>query len=149
MTRRVPFAALLFILLSGFNPAQATEFKSVGAMPAVAYNAPSDKARKVFVAPRGMPVEVILVQDVWTKVRDSAGDLFWLQSKSLISKHNVIVTAAGLKLHATADEASATIATIDKGVLLELVTPASSGWVKLKHRDGPTGFARIGEVWGE
>jgi len=150
MTRRVPFAALLFILLSAFNPAQAAEFKSVGAIPAVAYNAPSDKARKVFVAPRGMPVEIILAQDDWTKVRDSAGDLFWLQSKSLTAKRNVIVTAPpGLKLHATADEASVTVATIDKGVLLELVTPASSGWVKLKHRDGPTGFARIGEVWGE
>jgi SH3-like domain-containing protein len=148
MTRRVPFAALLLASLLGAGAAHA-EFKSVGAAPAVAYDAPSDKARKVFVVPRGMPAEIILTQNGWSKVRDSAGDLYWLEAKSLTTKHNVIVTAPSLKLHATADDASATVATIDKGVLLELVAAPSSGWVKLKHRDGPTGFAKIGEVWGE
>lgn len=149
MKRRVPFSVFLLSSLLGAGAAQAVEFKSVGTSPAVAFNAPSDKARKVFVAPRGMPVEIILTQNGWSKVRDAVGDLFWLEAKSLTAKRNVVVTAASVKLHTTADEGSATVAVIDKGVLLELVAPASSGWVKLKHRDGPVGFAKIGEVWGE
>lgn len=149
MKRRVPFSVLLLTSLLAASAAQAVEFKSVGASPAVAFNAPSDKARKVFVAPRGMPVEIILTQNGWSKVRDAVGDLFWLEAKSLTAKRNVVVTAPSVKLHVTADDASAAVAIIDKGVLLELVAPASSGWVKLKHRDGPVGFAKIGEVWGE
>lgn len=142
------FAALLFATL-GMNALHAAEYKSVGAQPAVLYNAPSDKGRKIFVAPRGMPVEVVLTQGGWSKVRDAAGDLFWIETTALAVKRNVIVTAANIKLHATAEEAAAVLATVDKGVLLELLAPAASGWVKLKHRDGPTGFAKVTEVWGE
>ncbi|MDO8306673.1 SH3 domain-containing protein [Herminiimonas sp.] len=142
------FAALLFATL-GMSALHAAEYKSVGAQPAVLYNAPSDKGRKIFVAPRGMPVEVVLTQGGWSKVRDAAGDLFWIETTALAVKRNVIVTAANIKLHATAEEAAAVLAMADKGVLLELLAPAASGWVKLKHRDGPTGFAKVTEVWGE
>jgi SH3-like domain-containing protein len=115
----------------------------------VAYNAPSEKARKVYVAPRGMPVELILTQNGWSKVRDAVGDLFWLEDKGLVAKRTVIVNAPSARLHASTDEASPLVATIDKGVLLDLLAQPVSGWVKLKHRDGVTGFAKVGEVWGE
>jgi SH3-like domain-containing protein len=139
---------ILFTALSA-SAAHAVEYKAVGANPAVLYNAPSEKGRKVFVAPRGMPVEVVLTQAGWSKVRDAAGDLAWIEAKALTAKRNVIVTAANVKLHASADDASTTVFTADKGVLLELSAPPAAGWVKLKHRDGQTGFAKVGEVWGE
>ncbi len=141
------FATLLVSTLA-MSTAYAAEFKSVGANPAVLYNAPSDRGRKIFVAPRGMPVEVVLTQNGWSKIRDAAGDLSWIETSALTSKRNVMATA-NLKLYATAEEASAVVATVDKGVLLEVVAPPASGWVKLKHRDGSTGFAKNGEVWGE
>lgn len=142
------FAALLASTLSA-TAAHAVEFKSVGANPAVLYNAPSEKGRKVFVAPRGMPVEIIWTQDGWSKVRDAAGDLFWIDATALTAKRNVVVTVANLKLHATAEDSAAVVATVDKGVLLELSAPGASGWVKLRHRDGQTGYAKASEVWGE
>ncbi|RBA24965.1 SH3 domain-containing protein [Herminiimonas fonticola] len=142
------YAALLMSTLAA-SAAQAAEFKSVGANPAVLYNAPSERGRKIFIAPRGMPVEIILTQNGWSKVRDVAGDLAWIDASALSAKRNVIVTAANLKLHATAEENAAVVVTVDKGVLLELLAPPAAGWVKLKHRDGPSGFARIAEVWGE
>ncbi|WP_353152346.1 SH3 domain-containing protein [Herminiimonas fonticola] len=142
------FAALLAPTLA-MSAVRAAEFKSVGANPAVLYNAPSDRGRKIFVAPRGMPVEIVLTQNGWSKVRDAAGDLSWIETSALTSKRTVVATTANLKLHAAAEDASAVVATVDKGVLLELVAPPASGWVKLKHRDGPIGFAKIGEVWGE
>lgn len=140
---------VLMAVTASAAAAHATEFKSVGGNPLIAYNAPSEKARKVYVVPRGMPVEIILTQNGWSKVRDAVGDLFWLQAKGLINKRTVIVISQNARLHASAEESAPVVATIDKGVLLDLVAPASGGWVKLRHRDGVTGFARVGEVWGE
>lgn len=146
ITRLLALCALP--LLFAANVAQAIEFKSVGADPAVAYDAPGAKGRKVFVAPRGMPVETILTYGEWTKVRDSAGDLYWLESKALTPKRMLVVKAPNTKIHTSGDDASPVVFSADKGVLLELAEPASSGWVKVKHRDGQTGYAKVGEVWG-
>ncbi len=145
------YAALLISTLatSAASETQAAEFKSVGANPAILYNAPSERGRKIFIAPRGMPVEIILTQNGWSKVRDVTGDLSWVDASALTSKRNVIVTSANIKLHATAEENAAVVATVDKGVLLELLASPAGGWIKLKHRDGPVGFARMTEVWGE
>ncbi|HXA48359.1 MAG TPA: SH3 domain-containing protein [Burkholderiaceae bacterium] len=135
-------------LLLAFTSAQALEYKSVGSDPAVAYDAPGAKGRKVFVAPRGMPVETILTYGDWTKVRDSAGDLFWLESKVLTPKRMLVVKVASAKVRASADDSGALTFSADKGVLLELAEPATSGWLKVKHRDGQSGYVKATEVWG-
>jgi SH3-like domain-containing protein len=141
------FALATLSLASGM--ASALDFKSIGAAPAVLYDAPSEKGRKVFVAPRGMPVEVILTYGEWTKVRDMSGDLSWVDSRALSPKRNVIATAAGAKVRGAAEDASAVVFTVDRGVLLELSEPAASGWIKVRHRDGQSGYVRATEVWGE
>ncbi len=140
---------LLALLLSAAGGAQALEFKSVGAAPAVLYDAPSAKGRKVFVAPRGMPVEVVLTYGEWTKVRDAAGDLAWVDSKQLSPRRNVLVSMANAKVRESASDSATVMFTADKGVLLELVDPAAAGWVKVRHRDGQGGFVRASDVWGE
>lgn len=143
-------SVLVFLLLSASGAsALAADFKSVGADPAIMYNAPSERGRKVFVAPRGMPVEVVLNQDGWSKVRDASGDLSWVDSKALTTKRMVVVTAASAKMYATAAETAAVIATIDKNVLLELAAPAAAGWAKVRHQDGTSGFVKTNEIWGE
>ena len=38
--------------------------------------------------------------------------------------------------------------TADKGVLLELVDPQITSWVKVRHRDGMIGFIKATDVWG-
>jgi SH3-like domain-containing protein len=138
-------AAMLFAAAA----AHALEFKSVGAAPAVLYDAPSAKGRKVFVAPSGMPVEVVLTYGEWTKVRDAVGDLAWVESKSLIPKRNVVASVAGARVRAAPEETSAVVFTTDKGVLLELLDVVAAGWVKVRHGDGQGGFVRVAEVWGE
>jgi SH3-like domain-containing protein len=129
--------------------ASAADFKSVGAAPAIMYDAPSEKGRKVFIAPRGMPVEVVLSYGDWTKVRDVSGDLSWVEAKSLDARRHVVVNVAGGKVRGAADEASPVVFTADRGVLLELAEPISSGWIKVRHRDGQGGFIRAAEVWGD
>jgi SH3-like domain-containing protein len=141
------FAVLCLAVTAG--AAHAVEFKSVGAAPAILYDAPSQKGRKVFIAPREMPVEVVLSYGEWSKVRDATGELSWVESKALNSNRTVVVTVPGAKARAAADEKSALIFTADKGVLFELAELAVSGWVKVKHRDGQSGYLKATEVWGE
>lgn len=129
-------------------PAQALEFRSVGASPVIMYDAPSVKGGKVYVAPRGMPVEVIFTSGAWSKVRDMAGDLSWVESKDLITRRNLIVRVANAKIRASADDSAALVFSAEKNVLLEMAEPASAGWVKVRHRDGQLGYVKVNEVWG-
>ena len=136
-------------LTAAVGAAHAVEFKSVGAAPAILYDAPSQKGRKVFIAPREMPVEVVLTYGEWSKVRDASGELSWVESRALNANRTVIVTVPGARARAEADEKSPLMFTADKGVLLELAEPVASGWVKVKHRDGQSGYIKATEIWGE
>jgi SH3-like domain-containing protein len=150
MKKHVCMAALAVVLVSSTAlAASAVEFRSVGAAPAIMYDAPSTKGRKLFVAPRGMPVEVVLTYGAWVKVRDAGGDLSWVEAKSLVNKRNVVVKAASARVRSAAEDNAAIVFTAEKGVLLEKMDAAPAGWVKVRHRDGQSGFVRAAEVWGE
>ncbi|AZP11678.1 hypothetical protein EJN92_06520 [Undibacterium parvum] len=140
------FLALSTSLLCGL--AQALEFKSVGANPVILYDAPTLKGGKVYVAPRGMPVELILTYGAWSKVRDMAGDLSWVESKDLVARRNVIVRVSNAKVRAAADETAAMVFSADKNVLLEMAEPVAGAWIKVKHKDGQLGYIKASEVWG-
>lgn len=137
--------ALLMLAAAG---SQAFDFKTVGAAPAILYDAPSTKGGKLFIVPRGTPLEVVLTYGDWVKVRDLSGELAWTEAKGLSAKRNVIVRSANVKVRATADDNGAPVFIADKGVLLELVESAAGGWVKVRHRDGLTGFIKNTDIWG-
>ncbi|MYN10277.1 SH3 domain-containing protein [Pseudoduganella aquatica] len=144
LSRWIAGAALLLAATAG----QALDFKSVGAAPAILYDAPSTKGGKLFVAPRGMPLEVVLSYGDWVKVRDASGDLAWTESKGLSAKRTLVVRAANTKVRASADDSAAAVFIADKGVLLELAEPAAGGWIKVRHRDGQSGYVKSSEIWG-
>jgi len=139
-------AALTLMLASAGS--QAFEFKSVGAAPVILYDAPSTKGSKLFVVPRGTPLEVVLAYGDWIKVRDISGDLSWTEAKGLTSKHNVIVRVPNMKVRATPDDTGTPVFQADKGVLLEAMEAANGGWVKVRHRDGLIGYVKNSDVWG-
>jgi SH3-like domain-containing protein len=128
--------------------AGAFDFKTIGARPTVLYDTPSAKGNKMFVAPSGMPVEVVLTYGDWVKVRDVTGDMAWIEARSLSAKRNVIVRVTGAKVHASPDDSAPVVMTADKNVLLELVDPEAGPWVRVRHRDGIGGYVKAAEVWG-
>lgn len=142
-----PLSLILFSLLAS-GAAQAIEFRSIGASPVIMYDAPSSKGGKLYIAPRGMPVEVVFTSGAWSKVRDMSGDLSWVESKDLVTRRNLVVRTANAKVRVSADESAPMVFSADKNVLLEMAEPAVAGWVKVKHRDGQLGFVKINEVWG-
>ncbi len=136
-------------LLLAAGPARA-DFKSVGGDPAILYDAPTLRGTKTAVAPRGMPVEIIVVQGDWLRVRDSSGAFSWIEKKSLVDKRTVVATdPAPVDVRASADDSAPVLFRVQPGVLLDLASPPSGGWVGVRHRDGPSGFVRVQSVWGE
>jgi SH3-like domain-containing protein len=136
------------ILMLAACVASAFDFKSVGPHPVILYDAPSAKGGKLFIAPRGMPVEIVLSYGDWVKVRDASGDMAWTESKGLSAKRNVIVKAASAKIRATPDDTAPVVMTADKNVLLELVDPEAGPWLRVRHRDGISGYVKASEIWG-
>jgi SH3-like domain-containing protein len=127
--------------------ANALEFRSIAPAKAILYDAPSLEADKLYILSQSYPVELIVNLNNWIKVRDATGSLSWVESKNLSSKRTVIVTTkTDIKL--AEDPTSALVATVEKDVVLELVTDRKNGWLKVKHRDGVTGFVPVGSVWG-
>ena len=139
-------AGLSLILAAASS--HAFDFKTVGAAPVVLYDAPSTKGGKLFVVPRGAPLEVVLAYGDWLKVRDVNGEMAWTEAKGLSTKRNVITRTANLKVRATPDDAAAPVFTADKGVLLEVTEVAAGGWIKVRHRDGLVGYVKNAEIWG-
>ena len=129
--------------------ASAVDFKSVAAAPAIMFDAPGQKARKLFIAPAGMPVEIVLANGDWTRVRDASGELSWMESRQLSARRMLVVEAPTVTARASASDTATVSFTAAKGVLLELAEPIASGWIKVKHRDGDTGFVKAADVWGE
>ncbi len=139
----------LSLLLLFVSPAVvAGEFRSIGDSAVVMYDAPSVKANKLFVASRFYPVEVIVQVDNWTKVRDVAGDLAWVEKKDLSDTRTVVVTAALADVRQTPDDGAPLVFQARQGVALEVVELGAGDWVKVRHSDGQTGFVRANQVWG-
>lgn len=139
---------IMGVLLLASAAGQAAEFKTVGTAPALLYDAPSTKGNKLFIVPRGAPLEVVLTYGDWVKVRDVTGDLAWTPSRGLSARRNVIVRTPNLKIRASEDETSTVVFIADRGVLLELGEPGANGWIKVRHRDGLAGYVRGTDIWG-
>lgn len=138
-------AALLLFLLAG--AAAASDFRSI-AEAAVLYDAPSVRGTKLYVIGRQVPVEIIASDGTWAKVRDSTGELAWIEQKELSDKRTVVVTAAIADIRAKPDVQAPLAFQAQQGVLLELVDLDSIGWAHVRHPDGATGYVRLSEVWG-
>jgi SH3-like domain-containing protein len=138
---------LLFMLLAA-QAASAGEFRSVADPVALMYDAPSVKANKLFVASRYYPVEIIVNVDNWVKVRDAAGELAWVERKALSEKRTVVVVAALADVRQKAEDGAALAFQARQGVALEIAELSAGPWVKVRHRDGQTGFVRSNQVWG-
>lgn len=149
MSQRLFQAPLLAaLLLAGAMPVLATEYRAVGAEPAVLYDAPSLQARPLYVASPGYPLEVVVALEHWVKVRDVAGDLAWVEKRALAERPTVIVTAPRAVVRRQPDPGAPLVFEADKGVVLERLEGTVPGWVQVRHRDGQTGFVPVGQVWG-
>lgn len=137
-------AAVFGALSSGIA---AAEFRSVAEPAAVLYDAPSGKARKLYVVSQGYPVEIVVVVEGWSKVRDVNGELTWVESKLLSDKRTVMVRTPLAQVRAAADDNAPVVFQAQQHVLLDLLEVAG-GWLRVRHSDGESGYVRVAQVWG-
>jgi SH3-like domain-containing protein len=145
------------ILAAGltFSLACHADYRATGDPATILYDAPSARAKPLFVYGHDVPVEVLVSVEGWTKVRDASGTIGWIASRSLSDKRMLEVRAPGADVRAAADDSAPVVFRADADVLLEVAEPATSpataavpGWVKVRHRDGQTGFVRLAQVFG-
>jgi SH3-like domain-containing protein len=145
---RLVFATAVSAAALNTFPAGAAEFRSVAESAAVLYDAPSAKAKKLYVVSHGYPVEVVVVVEGWSKVRDASGELTWIESRLLSEKRTVVVRMPLAHVREAADDHAPVAFQAQQNVLLELLEVAGSGWLRVRHRDGASGYIRVAQVWG-
>ena len=142
--KRVVAVSLLAILASG---AQAVEYRSTARHGVIFYDAPADTSDKRFILSANIPLEVMNEQGDWVRVRDRDGTLSWIKKSDVSTRRFVQVNRLS-NVRQSADANSPTLFKVDRNVLLEHFDTSNTGWVKVKHRDGQTGYIRIEDVWG-
>src|SRR5208283_5003724 len=119
---------------------------------AVLYDAPSLKARPLYVLGRDYPLEVVVTVEGWLKVRDASGTVAWIEKKAVADKRVLLVRVAAADILASPDASAPVVFKAEQNVILDLVdsdyVSATPGWAKVRHRDGQVGFVRIQQVWG-
>ncbi|MDD4929481.1 MAG: SH3 domain-containing protein [Gallionella sp.] len=142
--------SLFFALgMCAVSAAQAMDYVSVGERSAILYDAPSLMAKKLFVVNSFMPFEQVVNLDNWVKVRDRSGGLYWLEKRVLTSKKYVLAVSPVVDVRAEPDTGAASVFQVRQQVALELIEATGTGWLKVRHQDGETGYVRSTEVWGE
>lgn len=111
------------------------------------YDAPSASAKKRYSVTQFYPVEVIVNLNQWVKVRDKTGELAWMEVQSLSEKRTLLVLESA-DVMAGPETSAALVFRVEKDVALEWVQAPIKGWVKVKHKDGLTGFIPVEKVWG-
>lgn len=140
---------IVVVLLAAVFPAVASalEYRSIAADRVVMYDAPSLHGKKLYLASRYYPVEVIVSLAAFAKVRDAAGDLAWVEKKNLSDKRMVLVSVPLADVYQAPDGKSLAFQA-ERGVALELMEYSGGGWIKVRHLDGAMGFVRTSQVWG-
>jgi SH3-like domain-containing protein len=134
--------------LGALVSAQAAEFRSVAEAAAVLYDAPSAKSKKLFVIGRDYPLEVVVVVEGWTKVRDAGGELTWIESRHLSERRTVMVKVRLADVRTSAADNAPLAFQAEQSVLLSLLELTATGWARVAHRDGQSGFIKTSQVWG-
>lgn len=146
--KQFALAALAAFAIAPAAQAAGLEYRSLADV-AVMYDAPSKQARQQYVIARQTPVEVVRTQAGWVKVREPGGMLAWVESSALSPQRTVIVSVDKARILAKPEDNAPLVFEAERRVLLEPVSePAPAGWARVKHRDGQSGFVRIGQVWG-
>lgn len=141
-------AGLALAMAASLVPAAAAEFRSVGVAVAVLYDGPSAQARRLWLAPRGTPFEVLSTVAPWVKVRDASGDIAWVDRVELVAQRTVVARAQA-PVRSAGQEGAEVLFVVERGVGLELLDPvAISGWLRVRHRNGASGWIRASDIWG-
>ena len=141
-------ALVALSLIGAASAALAIDYRSVNVPAAILYDAPSQQGKKLYLIKAQTPVEVVVRLEGWFKVRDAEGSLAWIESRNVVDRRTLVVTAARAEIRQSDKPEAPVLAELEKWVAVEFVEAASPGWAKVRHRDGAIGYIRSTQVWG-
>lgn len=144
--RKRLLAALSFAVLA--LPAAALDYRSVSVPAAILYDSPSQAGKKLYLIRALTPVEVVVRLEGWAKVRDAEGTLAWIEVRHLAERRTLLVTAATAEVRQSDKDGATVVGELAKWVAVDYLEAGAPGWVKVRHRDGATGYLRATQVWG-
>jgi SH3-like domain-containing protein len=127
--------------------AQALDYRSLNDNTPV-FDAGSRQANAQFILLKGTPVELIVTLDRWAKVREASGGIGWVERSQLSERPQLIVTAASADVRQSPASDAPLVFTARKDLLLDVADKPTGSWIKVRHRDGRTGFIELKAVWG-
>jgi len=139
----------LLLMLCVANVAAAVDFVSVRDDSAILYDAPSVKAKKLFVVNRYMPFEQVVTLHSWVKVRDRSGKLCWVEKRVLSNERYVYALMPIVDVRSEPKASSPRVFQVRQQVALQLIESTGTGWIRVRHQDGNIGYVRKTEVWGD
>lgn len=139
----------LFMLVWGPTAAVAVDFVSVRDSSAILYDAPSTKAKRLFVVNRYMPFEQVVTLHSWVKVRDRSGKLYWIEKRVLSNDRYVFALLPLVDVRAGPKLNSPRVFQVRQQIALQMIESTGTGWIKVRHQDGNVGYVRRTEVWGD
>jgi len=97
---------------------------------------------------RHLPVEVIAEYETWRRIRDPAGAEGWVHQSMLSGKRTVVVTGTAQALKRTSADDAEVVATLDAGVVANLVRcPAEVAFCRVEV-NGLQGWLKRSQFWG-
>jgi len=150
MNLAVSLRWMALLLLSCFsNMVGAADFVSVREKSAILYDAPSIKAKKLFVVNRFMPFEQVVTLHSWVKVRDRSGKLYWVEKRVLSNDRYVFALLPMVDVRTEPSSGAALSFQVRQQIALQMIETTGAGWIKVRHQDGNVGYVRSTEVWGD
>jgi SH3 domain protein len=140
---------ILFLLFGFTSAAEAVDFVSVRDASAILYDAPSIRAKKLYVVNRYMPFEQVVTLHSWVKVRDRSGKLYWVEKRVLSNERYVFALKPLVDVRAEPNASSPRVFQVRQQVAMQLIESTGTGWIKVRHQDGNVGYVRKSEVWGD
>ena len=147
-SRRVALAAVASRSPVRGRRRHAAEYRVTADAPAVLYDAPSAKAKPLFVYGRDVPIEVLVTRRRLDQgARRRRHDRLDRRQGACATSASCSCARRSPTCAPIPDDAAPVVFRAEQNVLLELAETASSpattampGWVKVRHRDGQTGY---------
>lgn len=139
---------LLIVLLALPMGAGAADYRSIGGGQVNIRTGPGTDHPRKWVVTEGYPVRVLEHRDNWLHVVDHDGDKGWVAAKLVSGQRTVIVTQSLVNVRRGPGTDTPVVFQAEEDVVLEY-RDKRSGWVRVRHNQGATGWVHQALVWGD
>jgi len=152
MTLKHSYLVLSIILFTFVLPITAvhSEMLSVKGEKVNMRSGPGKSFPVVYEYGKGFPLMVIIKKGDWVKVKDFEKDFGWIHKSLLIKKPQMVVKVSSrgkINIRSGPGTKYKRVGEAYYGVIFDtLVT--KSGWVKVQHETGLTGWVKRDLLWG-